>query len=91
MEHIKDLLTFLGIIVLPYLGYIHRRINQMSKSLNNRVTTVQMEKYVDLRQQPNNVKLDSLDEKVEDVKEYLDKCNDKLDGIKDLLLNQTHK
>lgn len=68
MDALKDIFSILGIIVIPYLGYIHRRIIIMSAQIMKRPTNEQVHEYVELKIKPDQVKLSELKEDIQEIK-----------------------
>ena len=65
---LNDILTVLGIIVIPYLAYIHRRIIIMAAQIQNRPTNEQVHDYVELKIKPDQVRLQELKEDIKEIK-----------------------
>lgn len=68
---LKDMLTVLGLTVLPYIGYLHRRISIMSKIMTQKVAKEELHEYVDLKIMPEKVKVEDMKEDIKEIKQDL--------------------
>lgn len=78
MEWLRDMLSVLGVVILPALGYLNRRINIMAKQLEGKIDKEELHEYIDLKLLPGDVRQQEMKEDLKEIKLDVKKLIDKL-------------
>lgn len=85
MEHIRDILSVLGLIVLPYIAWIHKNVLGVREDMSNKISRedlehemLDMERYVHMAQAPEKVRQAKAAEDIVRIEKKLDKVIDML-------------
>lgn len=68
-----SLFHFAIIILIPYIGYLHRSISDMKAQLETKMTRPDVLDLIDLKKELTDFQYESLREDIEEIKLKLDK------------------